>query len=49
MYLSLQEFGCGSESRDRVADNFQQEPQRVPYGVIIINNGYRTMIDLGHF
>jgi hypothetical protein len=46
--VGSQEFGCRTERRDRVPYNFQKQPQRIPYGGVVIDNSYRATLDRGH-
>ena len=48
LHFSLQELRRGSECRGLVSDHLQQEPQRIPYGSVIIDNGYRRLFDFDH-
>ena len=46
--LRFQEIGSRLECLDNVPSDLQQEPKRVPYGVVIVNYRYRSLLGLGH-
>lgn len=47
LHLSLEQFSRRYVRLDGVTHHFQQEPERVQYGVVVIDYGYLSAFGLG--
>lgn len=46
--LRGEELGSRGEHFDRVAGNFEQEPERVSHSIVVINDGYLARCRINH-